>query len=106
MAFLASVASAFDLPVDQEAFRVLVAREVTIGTAMKDAEDRLIALGLQCKSVTGGWTNNVSDKLNFCFVLTSPARLRRDAGEWRCFLWAAKLQRYARLSGSSGRDEL
>jgi hypothetical protein len=66
-AFLALAASASDLPIDQEAFRVLVARQVAIGTTMKDAEDRLIALGLQCKSVTGGWTNNVSDKTEFLF---------------------------------------
>lgn len=66
-AFLASVASAADLPVDQEAFRGLVGREVAIGTPMKNAEARLIALGLQCKSVTGGWTNNIRDKTEFLF---------------------------------------
>lgn len=53
VAFLAFVSSASDLPVDQEAFCVLVGREVAIGMSMKDAENRLIALGLQCKSVTG-----------------------------------------------------
>ena len=67
MGFMAFVASASDLPVDQVAFRVLVGREVAIGTTMKDAENRLVALGLQCKSVTGGWTNNVSDKTEFLF---------------------------------------
>ena len=67
MACLASAASASDLPIDQEAFRVLVTREVVNGTTMRDAEDRLIAMGLQCKPVARGWTNNVSDKTEFLF---------------------------------------
>lgn len=67
IALLAFGASASELPVEQEAFSAMVAREVVLGTSMKDAEDRLIAMGLRCQPVIGGWTNNVSDRTKFLF---------------------------------------
>lgn len=74
----ATSGSAADLPSDRGQFQALVEREIVIGSSIESAKDRLKAVGLECKSVARGWTNNVHDTTEFIFC-------SRNSDEWPVF---------------------